>query len=88
MGLSREFNDDVDKYLVIRGRFIHSLSLDILEIKFAECIVDRLSGDIISFEPIDIKEDEVDYSNHFWIPGFIDLHTHAPQHLNLGILMF
>jgi len=92
-----------------KGIFIHSTSLNEIEIINATCTVDQ-DGTIISFEPcskretlftegkdcksrhdieqgINENENENEDKNEdcFWVPGFIDCHTHAPQYENLGL---
>lgn len=85
-----------------KGSFIHSVSLDQIEIINATCIVDQ-NGTIVSFEPFmenpseshnendqqqnkhEQEGNENEWQDYFWIPGFIDCHTHAPQYENLGL---
>ena len=81
---------------VFFGHFIHSLSLDELEIAKGYIVVDDL-GIIIDVQRVtdEIEFEEIKqlYAAHeiitlnkyqFLIPGFIDSHFHAPQIVNLG----
>lgn len=73
---------------VYKGRFIHSLGLGALEIVEGFCVVSK-HGVIESigtspsfpesYRMVEMSPDE------FMIPGFIDTHTHAPQHVNIGV---
>lgn len=80
--------------LIIAGKFIHAPLLGSLEILDTVCIVDVSSGRIVALEPAfsasldDYRKQahiETASSDGFWIPGFVDTHTHAPQYENLGI---
>src|SRR5690606_36558378 len=81
------------KNKLIFGHFIHAPKIG--EIKILKNVVMEVEDGII--KNISSKDDFLDDSrfdtferiyltdSQFFIPGFVDLHTHAPQYINLGI---
>lgn len=75
--------------LIYLGKFVHSLALGQLEFIDGHLVVGQ-DGKIESFcsgpAPSRSSYELVHLGPHqFMIPGFIDTHTHAPQHSNLGV---
>lgn len=79
------------------GAFINPISLEITEfIPHGVCIVDDASGSIVEFVALSTEEEFAERIAHlpcvhripadsFFIPGLVDMHTHAPQYRNLGL---
>ena len=72
----------------IKGNIIFSPSFGKLEILSNGTIIveDGIVNGVYKELPIKYKDISVtDYKNKLIIPGFIDLHLHAPQFPNMGI---
>lgn len=78
------------KYKAFKGNVIYSKSKDVLVIKENSYILvtDGVVIEICNQLPYDFpKENIIDFGNKLIIPGFCDMHVHAPQFLQRGIGM-
>lgn len=78
------------KYKAYKGNIIYSQSKDILISKENSyiLILDGVIKGICNQLPEDFpKENVIDWGNNLIIPGFCDMHVHAPQFLQRGIGM-
>lgn len=78
------------KYKAYKGNVIYSKSKDVLVIKENSYILvtDGIVKEICKQLPYDFpKENIIDFGNKLIIPGFCDMHVHAPQFLQRGIGM-
>lgn len=78
------------KYKAYKGNVIYSKSKDVLIIKENSYILvtDGVVKEICNQLPYEFpKENIIDFGNKLIIPGFCDMHVHAPQFLQRGIGM-
>src|SRR5437762_3444373 len=85
--------DDIRYGTIFLGAFLHAPALGKLEVfESAYCVVSNKDGRIEEFGSGRVPEKK-GYKVHrlnpdqFFIPGFLDTHTHAPQYRNAGVGM-